>query len=300
MLIIGGTGFIGYHLAKRCLKLGWLVTSFSINKPKKIRKLKKVKYLRGNIFSKKSLKKINKYFDYVINLGGYVDHANKIRNYNIHFVGCKNLVKIFLRKKIKLFLQIGSGTEYEKNKTPHQENFICNPKSIYAKPKLLATKFLINNYKKNNFPFTAVRLYQVFGKKQDSNRMIPFIIRSCLKDKKFPCSEGNQFRDFLDIDQVIDVFLLILKNYNQKKIIGEIFNIGSGKPIKLRWLIKKINNLIKKGEPIFGKIKIRKYEDKKSFPSIIKAKKILNWEPKNNLLTKLKSLINYEKQIFEE
>ena len=42
ILIVGGTGFIGYHLAKRCLKEGWKVTSISTNKPKKIRYLKKL------------------------------------------------------------------------------------------------------------------------------------------------------------------------------------------------------------------------------------------------------------------
>ena len=52
ILIIGGTGFIGYHLAKKCLTLGWKVTSFSIKKPKSLRKLKKVKYLTGNLNSK--------------------------------------------------------------------------------------------------------------------------------------------------------------------------------------------------------------------------------------------------------
>ena len=41
ILITGGTGFIGYHLAKKCLKLKWKVTSLSSNRPKKVRKLKK-------------------------------------------------------------------------------------------------------------------------------------------------------------------------------------------------------------------------------------------------------------------
>ena len=56
ILITGGTGFIGYHLAKKCIKLNWKVTNFSSNKPNKLRKLKKVKYLIADISSKKDLK----------------------------------------------------------------------------------------------------------------------------------------------------------------------------------------------------------------------------------------------------
>ena len=83
ILIVGGTGFIGYHLAKRCLKKGWKVTSISLRPPKKIRYLSKVKYIFCDITNKKSLNNnIYKSFDYVVNLGGYVDHSNKKKNFS--------------------------------------------------------------------------------------------------------------------------------------------------------------------------------------------------------------------------
>ena len=59
ILIIGGTGFLGYHLAKKCLLKKWKVTSISTNKPKKIRFLKKVKYLILDITKKKHILKKN-------------------------------------------------------------------------------------------------------------------------------------------------------------------------------------------------------------------------------------------------
>ena len=56
LLIAGGTGFIGSYLAKEAIKKKWEVTSLSLTKPKKNRKINSVKYLIGDI-TKKNLKK---------------------------------------------------------------------------------------------------------------------------------------------------------------------------------------------------------------------------------------------------
>ena len=60
ILIVGGSGFIGYHLAKKCLDYKWDVTSLSSRKPNKVRKLKKVNYKICDISKKKNNKKKRK------------------------------------------------------------------------------------------------------------------------------------------------------------------------------------------------------------------------------------------------
>jgi nucleoside-diphosphate-sugar epimerase len=293
ILIIGGTGFLGYHLAKKCLKKNWKVTIFSLNKPKKKRYLgKKVSYIKGDISKIRDLKKMQKNFDYVVNFGGYVNHRNKKVVYNSHFTGCKNLVRIFSKNKIKLFLQISSGAEYGYMKSPHKENMICRPQTGYAKAKNLATKFLITENIKNNFPCVILRLYQVYGEKQDSNRIIPFIIESCLDKKTFPCSDGKQYKDFIEVDEVMKAIFKIFK----LNINGEIINIGSGKALQIKKIIKFICKKIKTGTPQFGKIKIRKEEINKYYPSIKKAKSLINWSPELNFERKIVSLINFQKK----
>ncbi len=293
ILITGGTGFIGYHLAKKCLKLNWSVTSISTNPPKKIRRLRKVKYLIIDISNQKNVnKRLSKNYDYVVNLAGYVDHSHKIKTMKSHFNGCRNLANFFLNTKIKKFLQIGSSIEYGKINSPQIENSKIPKKthSIYGDAKLLSTKFLLELWKKKSFPTTILRLYLVYGPNQDINRIIPITITNAIKDKKFDCSEGKQLRDFIFIDDVISAIIKIIK---LKKSSGEIINIGSGKPLSIKNVINKICKLVKKGQPQFGKIKMRKDEILKLYPDIKKAQKLLRWRPKTSISDGLNKTISF-------
>ena len=100
MLIVGGSGFLGYHLAKSALKNGWYIDSISRKPPRKNRKLTRVNYLVCDISKYKNIKKtIKKKYNFVVNLGGNVDHKNKIKTFQSHYNGCKNISNFFLKKK---------------------------------------------------------------------------------------------------------------------------------------------------------------------------------------------------------
>ena len=298
ILIVGGTGFLGYHLAKKSLQKKWSVTSISLSKPKKYRYLKKVKYIICDISKKESLKKkLNKNFDYVVNLGGHVDHSNKKKTYNSHYEGCKNLASFFLKKKIKSFVQIGSSAEYGTLTSPHKENYYFIPKSIYGYSKFLSSDYLIKLYKEKNFPATILRFYQVYGPNQDLNRFIPIIVSGSLKNKKIPCSHGRQYRDFIFVSDAVDAIFKALMSSVAK---GEIFNIASGKPLKIKNVIYKIINFINRGEPLFNKIKLRKEEILKTYANINKSKKILKWTPKISFSLGLYKTIKYYKTFYNK
>jgi len=154
----------------------------------------------------------------------------------------------------------------------------------------LSSIYLINLFKKKKFPSTILRLYLTYGPRQDINRFIPIIIEGCIKNKKFDCSEGNQFRDFVHVDDVVDVILKSLINKNAR---GQIINVGSGKPRKIRNIIEHIKKISKGGYPQFGKIKLRKDEILKLYPNIKKAKNKINWRPKIPFDKGLKSTIKF-------
>lgn len=285
ILIAGGTGFIGSFLAKECLKKRWQVDILSNKKIFKSKKNKKINYIICDISNFKKLKrKIKPNYDYVINLTGYIEHTSKKKTFQVHYNGCKNLANIFKNRFPKSFVQVGSSLEYGKLKSPHKENnFVkkINLKTNYASAKFLATKHILNLCKENNFPGVIIRFYQVYGQGQRKERRRPFIIDSCKKNKKFPCSSGIQSRDFLYVSDAVNAIFKIFNS--KKKIYGEIFNIGYGKAIQIKKVILLIKKIVKKGTPMFGKIKLRKEESLVFFPSIAKAKKILNWRPKISL-----------------
>lgn len=293
IIIIGGTGFLGFHLARYCLKKNFKVISFSRNRPKKNRYLKKVLYLLGDIGKKNKFKlDLKKHLDadYIVNFGGDVEHRNLKKIFLSHFNGVVNLANLFLNTKIKNFIQIGSSMEYGKLKSPHKEEFKTKPLSNYAKAKVFANKFLLKFHRKYNFPVVIIRPYQVYGTHQDINRFIPIIVNSCIKNKRFNCSEGNQLRDFLYIDDFIRFIFKVLKNSKSK---GEIFNIGTGHPHKIKKIINIVKKLVGKGKPDFGKIKLRSEENLITYPSIKKARKFYNWKPKTKLILGLKKTIRY-------
>ena len=79
-------------------KKKWIEFILYLNQNQKNRKVKGVKYIFGNVVNKIDLKKLDVYYDYIINLSGYVDHSKNKSILKIHYNGCRNLVNNF--KKI--------------------------------------------------------------------------------------------------------------------------------------------------------------------------------------------------------
>ena len=293
LLIIGGTGFIGYHLGIKVIKKKWNVTSVSSKKPKTNRYIKGINYIKLDISNANDLKKkLKGKFSHVINLGGYTkkifSNLSKKKIKKAQLIGGINLINFFKEKKIKSFIQIGSSAEYGKINSPQKESDICFPKSYYGLIKLIVTNYLMYVSKVHSFPGNVLRFFQIYGPNQNKDKVIPHIIQGCLKNKKFNLSAGNQLRDFCYIDDIVDAIFLLL---NKKNIKGEIINIGLGKGISVKKLVNKIKKKFGRGKPVFGKIKFQKDENMKWIPDIKKAKKLLNWSPKVNIDDGLDKLI---------
>ena len=285
VLITGASGFIGKNLINSLLKdKSFEIYGLIKKRSKDTLRKKNLKYIYSDLT--KNNEKIKIDFDYIINLAGNIDHKNKFETFKAHYQGVKNLIKILNLKKIKLFIQIGSCLEYGIKKSPHKESFNCSPISHYGKAKLLSTKYIQKKLKN----YIILRPYQIYGPYQKKDRLVPIVIDGCLRNKEIPCSDGLQFRDFLFIDDFVELIKKILKKNNN---INGIYNVGFGKPNKVKDIINLIQKKIKKGKPIFGRIPMRNEEMKFTYPNISKIKKNYNWRPKIKINLGLKKTINF-------
>lgn len=283
LLIVGGNGFIGRHIAAHARTLGWDVTSLGISPRPQIGKtLPGVRYLTADIADGRALKAAlgSTAFEYVVNCGGYIDHAGFFsggrRAIDVHFLGVLNLVETLDRGVLRAFVNIGSSDEYGNASAPQSEAQREQSISSYSLGKLAATHFLQMLNRTEGYPATTLRLFLTYGPGQDKRRFLPQIIKGCMEGRTFAASKGEQLRDFCFVgDTVAAIFAALAR----PSAVGEVINVASGEPVSIREVVEMVRRLIGKGEPDFGQIAYRPGENMSLYANIGKAKAILGWEP---------------------
>jgi len=294
ILIIGGTGFIGRHLAMRCLKDTPFVTCLGLNPQKSFSS--DMEFIHADIFDKGQLERVlcGRPFQYVFNLGGYIDHTHYFKGgrkiIEAHFIGLMNLLDCLNKDELKGFVQIGSSDEYGNLPAPQRETMRESPISPYSFAKTAASHFIQTLSNIEGFPGVILRLFLVYGPGQDEKRFLPQIITAFLKDEPVETSGGKQLRDFCYIDDAVEG---IIKAAATDEAKGRVINIASGIPVSIRDMINKVAALIGKGRPVFGARPYRQGENMELFADISVAKDILQWAPAVSIDEGLRKTIEY-------
>jgi nucleoside-diphosphate-sugar epimerase len=281
ILIVGGSGFIGCSITNLCVDYGFSCYVLSLTGFGNDR-TEGVEYIQADITDElqiyNALKGLS--FEYVINLGGYIDHSplfsDGLKTIDVHFNGLLNILKIIDKSALKRFVQIGSSDEYGRQRSPQNESMREMPISAYSVAKTSSTQLLQMLHRTEGFPVVILRLFIVYGNGQDKKRFLPQVIHGCLSNEEFPTSFGGQIRDFCHVS---DIAHGILKALLSDAALGEIINLGSGCPISIRSVIEKVQILTGGGKPIFGLIPYRPEENMDLCADINKAKALLDWHP---------------------
>tara|TARA_B100000242_G_scaffold199130_1_gene144053 strand:- start:71 stop:751 length:681 start_codon:yes stop_codon:yes gene_type:complete len=215
------------------------------------------------------------------------------------------------RKKIKAIVIASSDKaygDYPKNKMPYKEDYELKAKFPYDVSKacadMIARSYASELY---NLPVVITRFANIYGPGQANfSALIPDCLKSIIKKQKFmPRGNGNSVRDFIYVDDVVELYLLIAKNLfvYPNKIKGEVFNAGTLKPLKVKDIIKKIFanenklNQFKKLEKLF-KNKKTSGELNYQYMDYKKVYKFFKWRPKTDFNSGIsKTIAWYRKNI---
>lgn len=286
-LVIGGTGFIGTCLSTKLATLGCDVSILSrsiITQPLLYR------HFKGDINDHNFLKKsLSRKVDIIFHCAGFSGVINSFRQpyssfYNNVVATLKILESVRLNSPKSRLILIGSRLEYGKAiKLPVDETHPTNPFSLYGLDKLTISKYAMRYYTDYGIPVTILRPSNIYGPHQQFkfNRynVINYMIDQAKLGKNLVIfGGGNQIRDYLFVDDYIDALLL---SGLSSRAIGQIYNIGYGKPIKLKEMVtiiaKEFNVKIEyKSWPTDYK----SFETGDFYSDNIKIYKHINWSPR--------------------
>jgi UDP-glucose 4-epimerase len=295
-LVTGGAGFIGSNLVDQLVKKKHKVIvldNFSTGRRSNLSHQieKNVKIIKIDISNNIYLDKYFKGVDYVFHLAGIADIVPSIENPNKYFksnvVGTLNVVQAAKKANIKKLIYAASASCYGiPDKFPIKENAKINPMYPYAFTKWQAEELIMHWVKVYNFPAISIRFFNAYGPRSRTSGAYGaafgvFLAQRLANKPLTIVGSGNQTRDFI---HVYDLVSGIIKAALSKKA-GKIYNIGSGKEVKINKIIKLIG-----GRKVH--IPKRPGEPNRSLADISKIKKDLDWQPKIKIEEGIKNLLS--------
>tara|TARA_B110000503_G_C7167009_1_gene422420 strand:+ start:788 stop:1783 length:996 start_codon:yes stop_codon:yes gene_type:complete len=296
IFITGSEGFIGSHLVellvRKKFKVKALVQYNSFNTWGWLDNLdrniiKKVDVVLGDVRDLNEMLHNTKNQDAIIHLAAligipysYVSPKNYIET---NCVGTLNVMQAAKINKIKKIIHTSTSEVYGTAKyVPMDENHPLNAQSPYSASKISADSIVQSFYNSFNLPVVTLRPFNAFGPRQSLRAIIPTIMGQAIIEKKIKIGNLKPTRDFNFVEDVVNGFYMTLKSKN-KKIFGEVINLGTGYEISIKNLleiIKKISNknLLFKVEN--KRVRFSKSEVYRLKASNKKAMKLIRWKPK--------------------
>jgi nucleoside-diphosphate-sugar epimerase len=162
--------------------------------------------------------------------------TEQIKNINF-FVDLLEVVKV---KEIKKIIFLGSQAEYGNVDSKVSENFQTNALNAYAATKLACLEILKTFSALNNVNWIWLRVFSVFGTKENSNWLIPSLIDSMLNKKEMDFTFGEQKYAYLYVKDYAEIMRRIIVN----DINSGIYNISSNEIRSIRSLIEDVKDIV--------------------------------------------------------
>ncbi|MGL5053568.1 MAG: GDP-mannose 4,6-dehydratase [Cetobacterium sp.] len=223
--------------------------------------------------------------DMVINLAGLAGVRPSLENpleyEKVNVGGYLNLLECCKKYNTIKFIQASSSSIYGDNKVvPFKETDIVDfAISPYAATKKSCEVFGHVYYKLYNIDTLQFRFFTVYGPRQRPDLAIHKFIDKILKDENIPVfGDGETYRDYTYIDDIIDGVIKGVNYLNKNKNVYEIINLGESDAISLNNMIEVIEKTLNK-KAVIDRLPMQPGDVKRTFASIDKAKDILGYNP---------------------
>lgn len=248
ILVTGGTGFIGKHFVSKLIETGDNVTLLvrNINKGKKIFG-NKVNYIVGDICDKNALdgccNDIDVVYHMVAKVGNDLSNSKSYEEFfRINVDGTKNIVFEAQKAKVKKFIYVSSiaamGIVKE---SPINELSKCNPILPYQLSKFDAEKFLLEEYRKSNFPVIILRPTKVYGAGEPEYSMLQQL-KICKKGICLIIGKSENYISNVHINDFVEALNLAKVNGT----IGEIYIVSGKNSINAKEISKIVDKKFSK------------------------------------------------------
>ncbi len=306
VLITGANGFIGSHLTERLVNMGADVSVFirwtSDSAPKPVLRniphlIDKIKIITGDVSNSDTIDLIAKNEPQIIfhlAADAYVpnsfEHPIDVTETNL--IGTLNILHASMKlKDIERVVCTSSSEIYGTPKyVPIDENHPLNPAHPYGASKAAADRYAYAYWNTYHLPIAIIRPFNTYGPRHTYD-VVPKFIRLAMQGKDITIhGDGNQTRDFVYVDDMVNAFLLM---GSEEKAVGEVVNFGTGKETTMNDLAQKVVALSKSSSKIVH-TDDRKAQVLRLCCDYSKAKKMFGWEPKVSLEEGLKKNIEWE------
>ena len=317
ILITGGAGFIGSHLAEKLLGLGHEVFIIDnlwtgrLSNIKKIQDHKKLHLVVDTILNESVMNELIFKIDHIYHLAAAVgvknimDHPVETLDTNVK--GTETVLRLANRFKKKVLIASTSevyGKHVEHSLSEDDDRILGTVKKrrwAYACSKTLDEFQALAYFDEKKLPIVISRLFNTVGPRQTGQygMVLPNFVQSALLGKPISVyGEGTQSRSFTHVNDVVGA---ITKLMDEPSAEGEIFNVGNNKEVTINELALKVKEMTDSDSEIehipYEKAYGPGFEDmQRRCPSIKKINKLIGFKPSYDLEAMIQSVIDYFKE----
>lgn len=232
--------------------------------------------------------------------GGYSFEEKYALIHRTNFTALVDLLEMLAEKPFSAFIHAGSSSEYGLNCSGPDEDAPLRPNGHYAVSKAAMSHHLYYLGVIRGLPVVNLRLYSVYGKLEDTSRLMPNLLKHALRGQFPHFVDPKTSRDFIYITDVCDAFIQAAVRL-QPDMYGKSYNIGTGKATSIEELACLTKDLFKiEAEPQFGSMPPRKWDLSNWYANPARAKADFGWSAQVPLAQGLRDMHTWVESLSDE